>query len=104
MNIALCHNKARRWSGLAAFVRDTVTDALHHPACRNGATPVMSLLVSRRWLNPESEAARIAARTALASLDHTLREWGVTYAIHQVIRGEPEPATHELRVTVKLQS
>lgn len=104
MNIALHHNKSRRWSVLAAFVRDAVTDALHHPACRSGAKPVMSLLVSRRWLNPETEAERTAARTALASLDHTLREWGVTYAIHQVIRGEPEPASHELRVSLQLRS
>lgn len=93
--LPLIHSQARRFGDLRSFVLDTLADALHQRSALQGAQASLVLLVSRRQL-PAPQAQLQAQLDALSS---ELRRLGVPHSVHQVVPGDEEPATHQLRVS-----
>jgi hypothetical protein len=90
------HSHAKHWRDLRAFVRDALADAMHHRASLGGAQPELCLLLSRNHLPTNLEAQH-----QLEAMSDELRHLGVPHAVHQVVAGDDEPATHQLRITMR---
>lgn len=95
LTLPLQHSHASRWQDLQAFVHDALTDALHHPSALQGAQPRLRLLVSRQRLPLPPEKLQ----RQLETLSAQLQRLGVPHTVHQVVPGDAEPATHQLRIS-----
>lgn len=88
---------ANRWCALRAFVHDQLADACHHPLALQGARPTLRLLVSRRHL----QASLDDTQQQLDILSSELVRMAVRHTICQVVTGDPEPASHQLWITLQ---
>lgn len=93
------HSHARDWRALRAFVQDAHADAMHHRAALDGARPELTLMLSRRYLPTHLLPAQ-EVQHQLQALSRELRRQGVFHAIHMVVVGNAEPASHELSITL----
>jgi len=90
------YSHADRWADLRAFVHDALADAMHSKAALQGAQTSLSLLVSGRHLPTKPDELQ----RQLETLSVELRRLGVPHAIHKVVPGDPEPANHQLRISL----
>jgi hypothetical protein len=93
------HSQARDWPALRAFVQDALADAMHHHAAMVGARPELTLMLSRRFLPTHLLPAQ-EVQHQLQAMSRELRRQGVFHAVHMVVIGNVEPASHELRITL----
>lgn len=93
------HSRARDWRSLRAFIQDSLADAMHHQAALQGARPELTLMLSRRYL-PTHLLPQQEVQHQLQAISNQLRHQGVFHAIHMVVVGNAEPASHELSITL----
>lgn len=89
----IVHSHARTWPELRRFLQENLTDALHLPAALRGAQPRLELRLSRHLLPDTPEGTAV-----LDALSNELFRQGVRHAVNVTPPGEPEPATHRLRI------
>lgn len=91
------HSASKDWRGVIDFVHDTIADVMHHRAVLAGATPQLTLLLSRPLLMSAVLTESALLRHARALSDDLARR-GVHHAIDLVARGNTEPTRHAIRI------